>query len=115
MLPIMIRRSILVRCLALVWATLQLASPGISAIADGRLSSESQPVAHIEATSSASCPVVHAPDCGVCRYLSNAAVKDAPAAFFGCDERARGNPSTQNAGVRGVALALPRGRAPPLS
>jgi hypothetical protein len=61
-----------IRYLAFMLATLQLAAPGLSAIADGILSREaaSTSTTHIEATTRANCPFVHSPDCGVCRYLS---------------------------------------------
>jgi hypothetical protein len=68
----MIHRPRAIRYLAFMLATLQLAAPGLSAIADGILSREaaSTSTTHIEATTRANCPFVHSPDCGVCRYLS---------------------------------------------
>lgn len=116
MLPPMRRRTTFVRCLALVWATLQLASPGLSAIADGLLAraSASGPSIHVEATSGASCPVVHSPDCAVCRYLSVSASSDTAAPAFGWAETSQcGVVPDATTAARSAAFALPHGRGPP--
>jgi hypothetical protein len=111
----MSRRTPLLRFLAILWAAVQLASPGFSAIADGKQSSDSAsaPQTHIEATTSESCPVVHSPDCALCRYLTH----QAGAASFGTEWRLLGT-ERQELGVdciaeRSAAVALPHGRAPP--
>src|SRR5687768_10378370 len=75
MLHLVNRRAPFVRFLAVLWATLQLASPGLTAIADGNSASLSfaDAASHVEATGSESCPLPHSPDCAVCRYLSSGA------------------------------------------
>ena len=109
------RRTTFVRFLALFWAALQLASPAVSAIADGKLASQnaSGPATHVEATTTASCPVVHSPDCGVCRYLSASALGSRLSAFApllsGQSRELRAESREQHS----AALALPHGRAPP--
>lgn len=111
----MSRRTPLVRFFTLLLATLQIASPGISAIADGRLALEnaSRPTTHIEATTTAACPVVHSPDCGVCRFLSSP-VGAAPAPTFSLESFcAAPVPVASIARPHLVSVALPDGRAPP--
>lgn len=103
------------RCLAYVWAALQVLSPGASALADGLIARDnaSAPLVHVEAPGSKTCPEVHPPDCGVCRYLSTGS--EAPAApTFRPVERTHVLPTT----ARGARYAspnatLPHGRAPP--
>jgi len=99
----------------MLWATLQLASHGVSAIADGKFASEnaSQGVAHVESTTTASCPVVHSPDCAVCRFLSGSASENVASTVVvprlvqvGMRDRGNWLPRT-------AARALPNGRAPP--
>lgn len=111
----MTRRTRLLRMLALCWAVLQMASPALGAFAEARLASASarEPVAHVESSSSASCPVVHSPECAMCRYLSSpaAASHTAPSLAVlshGGDARVEDRSATPNA-----ALVLPDGRAPP--
>lgn len=114
----MIGRTTFVRFLTLCWTLLQLAAPGLSAIADGQLTLDNatRPATHVEATSSESCPVVHTPDCAVCRYLSTSATDGAapPAIQWpgvsGCDF-ARNAANT----ARSATLAIPHSRAPPVS
>ena len=116
MLPAMKRRTTFVRFLALTWATLQLASPAISAIADGLLAREngSRPSTHVEATTRDTCPVIHAPDCAVCRYLSGSGCNDASAPAFGWSEAAQSGATSGASTMLGsAAIALPHGRGPP--
>ena len=101
--------------LVMIGAALQLLSPGVASIADGLIArdSASGPLTHVEATTSATCAVMHAPDCGVCRYLSAASllprvapplVQFEPAPLPRCAEaRAQWSGTT----------VLPDGRAPP--
>lgn len=103
------------RMLVMVGAAVQLLSPAVASIADGRMARESasSPLTHIEETSSATCPVVHAPDCGVCRYLSVAGTQSrATAALLVAETTAAPAclvaPSPGRAGT-----SLPDGRAPP--
>ena len=113
----MSRRSTSVRILAILWAALQFASPGASAIADGMLaaSNAAGPTTHVEATTTASCPVVHAPDCGVCRYLSGPAAVNRISAFAIALLTEKRELRTESS-VTSVALAaLPHGRAPPVA
>lgn len=113
----MSRRGTWARGIALIWATLQLVSPGVSAIADGTLALESAsaPLVHVEATGSASCPEVHSPDCGVCRYLSTGgqvATASGLALRAGRDQSAL---VFRVAAVPSATAALPHGRAPPVA
>jgi hypothetical protein len=111
----MSRRTPLVRFCTLLLATLQIASPGVSAIADGRLALEnaSRPTTHVEATTTAACPVVHSPDCGVCRFLSSP-VGSAPAATFSLESFSAVPAPVADVGrPRCVSVDLPDGRAPP--
>src|SRR5688572_13544714 len=91
----MSRRHPVLRMLVMFCAAVQLLSPGIAAVADGLLAAvnASRPLTHIEASTTAKCPVVHAPDCGVCRYLSSAS------------HAARVSPQLP---VTGAALPLPQ-------
>lgn len=104
------------RILALVWAMVQVLSPGASAIADGMLARENAaaPLAHVEATGSATCPEVHSPDCGVCRYLSTGGEMPAAAAPLPVARRVVAAASQRGLGAAAGARFLPLGRAPPL-
>jgi len=103
------------RFLALLCATVQFASPGLSAIADGTLAREnaSEPLTHVESAPSANCPVVHPPDCAVCRYLSSAAAPPAVSnlAIDDCAESRLPGPESRQ--PHDSAITLPHGRAPP--
>ena len=109
------RRTPLVRFFALLWATLQLASPAVGAIADGRVVSGggAQRTAHVEATSTGACPVVHTPDCAVCRYLSGSAAEPAPVQMHRVGESSPGCAEARQHGAFASSLVLPDGRAPP--
>lgn len=105
----------MLRFLSLLWATLQLASPAMSAVADGRLARDGagDRTAHVESSTTSSCPVVHPPDCGVCRYLSGCGIlpgTSAPPMTVATEMRR--TPSRGTAGLP-PSLALPDGRAPP--
>jgi hypothetical protein len=111
------RRTTLIRFLALVWATLQLASPGLASIADGMLARESasSPSTHVETTTSASCPVVHSPDCAVCRYLSASGSNAPAAAAFSWKAASQCRVIADATTIAlSTAVALPHGRAPPI-
>jgi len=113
----MTRRSPLFRFVTLSWASLQLAAPGITSIADGRLALDnaSAPRTHVEATSSESCPRVDSPDCGLCRYLSTSAANDAATPAFDWTVGAANTlVETASLGVGSAIIALPFGRAPPV-
>lgn len=110
------RHTSVVRFLTLLWASLQLAAPALSSIADGQLSRDnaSKPLTHVEATTSDSCPVVHSPDCGVCRYLSTSGANDASAPRFDWRQgAANALVCTASDEAGSIAIALPHGRAPP--
>lgn len=114
MVSAMTRRG-MTRCLALVWAMLQLLSPGVSAIADGSLARESatSPLVHVEATGSEGCPEVHSPDCGVCRYLSTGGELSAmPEPAIGGDGAVVPVEARLASGSSALTI-LPHGRAPP--
>ena len=103
------------RWLALVWAALLVAAPAASAQADARFASAlAGSLSHVEDATSTRCPLVHPPDCGLCRHLTNAArlspgVVPAPAPS---------RPTIPDEGVARVDAAcvavVPWGRAPPL-
>jgi hypothetical protein len=104
------------RYFAFVWAAVQVLSPAASALADGLIARDnaSAPQIHVEAPGSKSCPEVHSPDCGVCRYLSTGGdVPQAPALVP--VTRAVESPAADRIAQYVTASAtLPHGRAPPL-
>lgn len=112
----MTRRAPIRHGLTLLLATLQLASPAFSAVADALLVARSgQPVAHVESTSASGCPAVHSADCAVCRYLSIAA--SIPRTTFDLSvmiECSESRLVDQRDGSGGIVF-LPDGRAPPLA
>jgi hypothetical protein len=101
------------RFLALSWAALQLAAPAVSSLADARLAAAGNAIAHVEASSSDTCPLAHSPDCAMCRYLSGAAspadASPAPAVHGG----AAAMPIDAGRDAGRVAVILPDCRAPP--
>ena len=103
------------RILALVWAMVQVLSPGASAIADGMLAraNASLPLVHVEASGSATCPEVHSPDCGVCRYLSTGSEMPGAASVLPAARRVVVAASQRVAAAAAVGQLLPQGRAPP--
>lgn len=106
----------IVRALTLAWASLQLAAPALTSIADGQLSVNDafRNLTHIEATTSSSCPVVHSPDCGLCRILSTSSANDATLPAFGWSVGAANTiVEAECAGPSRSTIALPFGRAPP--
>ena len=109
------QRSAFVRFLAIGWATFQLASPAITALADGRLAAAnaSEPSTHVEATSTSSCPQVHSPDCAICRYLSGPISTLPPATIGLIVFRDAQAPRGESALLHTAALVLPPGRGPP--
>jgi hypothetical protein len=109
------KRSAFVRFLAILWATLQLASAGVASVADGMLAaaSSSAPSTHVEAKTGAGCHAVHSPDCAVCRYLSHAAAQPSSSSANYELGVPGGKPSADYREAITVALALPHGRAPP--
>jgi hypothetical protein len=110
----MTRRAPLLRFLALLWAGLQFAMPALGSLADARFAAAAgDPVSHVESTSSASCPAVHAPDCAVCRYLSGATPVPENAAAVNIDAEQAGAQARTRCAVAHVAIILPDGRAPP--
>ena len=103
------------RRLALVWAALQFAAAGLTALAHARAETADAAVAHVEATTSETCPVVHPVDCGVCRHASAASLPapDAPEHFA---TRASSIPSASERPAFDRLLdGLYDGRAPPLA
>lgn len=111
----MSRRRPFVRFVTLLLATLQVASPGISAVADGQLArdSASRPATHVEATTTAACPVVHHPDCGVCRYLSQFATVARQGAADLQLTACTVEPQAASRTTHAVTTACRYGRAPP--
>jgi hypothetical protein len=110
------RRSPLFRFVTLAWASLQLAAPAMAGIADATaaLENASAPLTHVEATSSESCPVVHSPDCGLCRYLSTTPSQAAAGTAFDWTVGAAAKLiRTSSLSTASACVALPFGRAPP--
>jgi len=109
------RRSPLFRFVTLAWASLQLASPALASWADGRQSMESasSPQTHVEATTSDGCPVVHSPDCGLCRYLSASQANAEPATISWIATTASELVGSASVAASSGSVALPFGRAPP--
>ena len=109
-------RNPVLRMLVMVGATLQFLSPGVASIAHGMSAREnaSGPLTHIESTTTATCPVVHAPDCGVCRYLSTASAQ--PRATDPIPQAGAAVAPVCAAGwaPAGGRIFLPDGRAPPV-
>jgi len=105
------------RFLTLAWAALQLAAPALAGVADGLAFAESAsgPRTHVEATTRESCPVVHSPDGGLCRYVTTSGADDASTPTFDWFEVAAApQPESRGAGASGASIALPFGRAPPV-
>lgn len=68
------RRNLTWRTLALLWAVLQFALPGIALVADARLERESvQAGAHVESGSTKACRPVHPDECVLCQVVSRVA------------------------------------------
>ena len=113
----MTRRHLVLRMLVMVGAAIQLLSPGVAAVADGLLARESanQPLTHIEATTTAKCPVVHAPDCGVCRYLSSGATPVRTNMLVALEASAVAPACAAKLAPASVVTTLPNGRAPPVA
>ena len=109
-------RSHFRRILAIAFATLQLVSPALVVLADGVSVRDAvaESVAHVESTSSDSCPQVHTPDCALCRYVSGSSAPVSDGHL--CVPQARQAPLLANADVLtfGTSALLPDGRAPPV-
>lgn len=116
MLRDMSGRSPFRRILAIAFATLQLVSPALIVLVDGASIREAvaESVAHVESTTSESCPQVHTPDCALCRYLSacSASVSDVQGCTPGTSQAAQ--VSATIVLTRGATALLPDGRAPPV-
>ena len=104
-----------VRLLALIWATLLVASPGLSALADANASTRfTGDPGHVEERTSSSCPVVHPPDCGLCRHLTTAATTTPALAVVVAQRATVSGVERDPARHPGAASTLHWGRAPPL-
>lgn len=108
------RRSPLVRSAWLAFAALQLALPGAATLADASLDiagAHARP--HIESHSTSACARVHPADCALCRFLTSAVVRGAPAKVISSRSLIRAPlPASRRTSAVAVAL-LPRSRAPP--
>lgn len=103
------------RRFAFVWAAVQFAAAGLTSLAHARAEVTNVSVAHIEATTSESCPVVHPVDCGVCRH---AGATQLPAAAAGAHVVAATGEvpaASERPAVGRLLDALPDGRAPPVA
>lgn len=113
----MFARRGLSRTLVLLCAALQLALPGVAALADGLASRTSvHATAHIESGTERDCVRVHETDCVFCQFLSTSATP-ASCAAPAIELVARASrPVAQPAVVAVAAPRLPGNpRAPPLS
>jgi hypothetical protein len=72
----MLRRLLRSRLLILI-AVWQTGVPPVLAVMDGLLSRDGSQATHFEDRSGTHCRP-HGPDCGICRYLANAAAAPAP-------------------------------------
>lgn len=110
-------RHPVLRLLVMIGAATQLLSPSVAAVADGLIAREgaSQPLTHVETTTTSKCAVVHAPECGVCRYLSAAAPLPKAAPLLAVRARAVAPACAVSAAPASVITALPNGRAPPVA
>ena len=77
------------------------------------LDNAGEPVSHVEATSTSACPAAHAPNCGVCRYLSGPSALPDGGARAAAGTRGDEPPGASLAYPGSRTVALPRGRAPP--
>jgi len=110
-------RAPFLRVLALALATLQVVSPALVVFADGSSmrNAVAESVSHVEGTSSDSCSQVHAPDCGLCRYLSGltALLPQVHMAVTAPDP-ASAAPGSLRLHISSVRF-FPPGRAPPVA
>jgi hypothetical protein len=112
------RRNVVFRGWAVLWAVLQFALPVGATLADAELAGASveAPASHVESSTSDACAPSHPDECALCQFLSRAAPPASAVALptiVGALE-----PSTpslvQSAAMRALARAsLPR--APPLA
>ena len=105
------------RTLVLLCAALQLALPGVAALADGLASRTSaHATAHIESGTERDCVRVHETDCVFCQFLSTSAAP-ASCAVPAIELAARASrPFSRPPAVALAASRLPGSpRAPPLS
>ncbi len=57
---------------AIAWAVLQFALPAGASYTDASIErSSTPPASHVESSTRADCPPVHAADCGICQLLSH--------------------------------------------
>jgi hypothetical protein len=104
------------RVLALLWAVLQFALPGVALVADARLERASLEVAgsHVESGTSEDCPPVHRDECALCQVLSRSAQPaDAPElpAIAEVVRPSAAAPAEPQSGRAAASASLPR--APP--
>jgi len=102
---------------AIVWAVLQLALPTAVAHADVLVERESRSqVAHVEATSDATCRPLHAAECALCQVLSQAVAPTEHAPVPAILAEVRCPPASDSAArACGAAGQRPPARAPPLA
>ena len=116
-LPPTLRRSSLVRLLAVLGAVLQLGAGPTAASAEGQIAQKTGLAqAHVESERSSTCIAVHADDCALCQFLSAVSVTPAPTASLVAVASAIGAlsaPIVLGAGVTG--RGEPPSRAPPVS
>ena len=105
------------RMLALVWGVLQFALPAAASWADAQLERDSvgARVAHVEATSSATCRPEHSAACVLCQVAGRAAERSEPVGLTFALVRAAFVPSgSPSARHESSDLGLPDARGPPV-
>ncbi len=110
------RHPLGVRASWLLAALLQLALPGVAAVADARLDAAgSHATAHVESHTSNSCARIHPPDCAVCHFLTAPALTARPSALrLAVDDGWRLRRADPAGLPHPLARPHPHPRAPPL-
>ncbi|HEV7990375.1 MAG TPA: hypothetical protein VGP25_01030 [Gemmatimonadaceae bacterium] len=114
------RRTVVFRGWAVLWAVLQFALSSVLTFADARLERESAraPGAHIEETAGATCRPSHPDECALCQFLSRAAMPTQSASLPAIAEQLR---ACAQPPIHGVAtgtrarVSLPRAPPPTLA
>jgi hypothetical protein len=101
-----------------MWAVLQLALPPVATFADARLERESEAygATHVESSSSATCPPVHAAECALCQFVSRAsAPSDGAPCPVVMPVVARPPATARVASTTSALSQLPLARGPPIA
>jgi hypothetical protein len=111
------RRSATLRIASILFAAVQMLTPGVAAWADGLLEAEARAnpaISHVESKTTPHCPRVHADDCALCQYLATASGRpSAAASFTALGALVRPVASLAVRVPRRATVTLPPSRAPP--